>query len=200
MRRFVNLAEAWSRLYDGSPLGLLATATSLGMAALVMWAGAEKLRKLDATAKVALHLGLPRRLALPAAALLALTEIGVAVGLVWCPRSYVVLGAVLGLSLLFAVAGALALRRGERIACNCFGSTGTGYLGRAQLMALPLWIGGCLLSSAAAPSARSTGEATMMLAVLTAAMALARLPAALSAFLGARSDRRSATEMYTWLR
>ena len=196
---FVNLTETLLQPGNGSPLGMLATPISLGMAALVTWAGAEKVRDLNPTAKVIFHLGVPSRATRPAALLLALAEIGVAVGLVQNPGSYLVAVAVMGLAVLFAVAGGMALRSGKRIACSCFGSMRTGYLGRAQILALPAWICAGLILLAAAPPARAAGETTVVLALIATGMALARVPGALRALLEARSDRRAATEIYQWL-
>jgi hypothetical protein len=187
---FPSLCRA---LGEGALLGLLATLVSLGMAGLLLWAGAEKLRDLDPITKVVIHLGLPRRAALPAALALALTEVGVAVGLVGCPGSYLVVGGVTGLATLFAVAGWLALRSGERIRCNCLGSTGAGYLGRAQIVALPAWMGGSVLLLAAALVTRPMKETTLLVAVLTTVLALLRAPRALRALLMARGDRLATT-------
>jgi hypothetical protein len=179
---------------------MLTTVISLGMAALVIWAGAEKLRALDATVKVIVHLGLPRRAAQPVALSLALTEIGVAVGLVWHPGSHLVVGAVIVLAVLFAVAGWLAPRSGKRVTCSCFGGLGTGYLGRAQIKALPAWICASLILFAAAPPARTVENTAMLLALITTAMALTRVPGALRALLQTRDDRRTAAEIYQWRR
>lgn len=63
----------------------------------------------------------------------------------------------------FASAGMLALRSGERLKCNCFGSSrSSGDLGWRQIMALPVW-----LVAGAAVSFRdhSTSSALVTLAV-----------------------------------
>lgn len=196
----VHLGSTLDRLGIASPVDLFATCASLGMAGVLLWAGAEKLRNLDPTAKVVVHLGLPDRAAWPAALLLALTEVTVAVGLVWYPGSYLAVGVVSGLAVLFAAAGWSAIRSGKRIHCSCFGSRGAGYLGITQIIALPIWICGSLLVVIAAPGARSL-ESTVILSVsITMSMAMIRTPGALRAVLQARGDRLTAMEMRQWSR
>jgi hypothetical protein len=193
------LTEMLSSQRDDLVVGALATMTSLALATLMMWAGAEKLRSPEPTASVIVGLVSGFRWARPATAMLAVTELAIAVGLVWCPGSRVLLAAVVCLATLFATAGWLAMRAGKRISCSCFGSAGKRPLGRSQIVAFPAWVGACFLLLVAAPDIRPLATTTMLLALIAMTMALVRAPKVMRALLRARGDRHSATEMFEWL-
>lgn len=194
------LAEMLTSLRADLVVGTLATMTSLGLATVTMWAGAEKLRSPEPTASVIVGLVPGFRWARPAAAMLAVTELAVAVGLVWSPGSRVLIAAVVCLAAIFATAGWLAMRTGKRISCSCFGSAGKRPLGRPQIVAFPAWVGACLLLLVAAPETRPIATTTLLLAMIAVAMALVRVPKVMRAVLHARGDRHSAMEMFEWLR
>jgi hypothetical protein len=56
------------------------------------------------------------------------------------PRSFVSVLLVGGLGVVFAGAALVAMRRGERIRCACYGRSGDAYLGARQFAALPIWL------------------------------------------------------------
>jgi methylamine utilization protein MauE len=97
-------------------------------------------------------------------------------------------GAVAGLGLVFAYAGARAIRRGADVRCACYGDlAGTARLGRQQILALPVWLAlaaVALLWAPATAQQRSTVALLAIVAVSTGyAIALRR------ATLKARADR-----------
>src|SRR5215218_1786267 len=111
------------------------------MAALLLWAGLEKARAVTSFASVLRQLGVPAATAPVLAPIVIALALSVGLGLIYYV-SLPILAAVAGLATAFAGAGLIALRRPERIACSCFGPYGTRALGRVQLIALPLWLGG----------------------------------------------------------
>ena len=118
---------------------LLGAVVRYATAVLLLYAGARKIaapqpfrQTLDA-------------LRLPAADVLVLVvpvvEIAAGAALVASPRSVATTVVVAGLGAAFAGAALLALHRGERIRCACYGPGGDGELGWRQLVALPAWLG-----------------------------------------------------------
>jgi hypothetical protein len=74
------------------------------------------------------------------AALVPLAEVAAAIGLVAVPQSAVSALLVGGLGAAFAGAGLVAMRRGGRIRCACYGRSGDTALGPRQLATLPVWL------------------------------------------------------------
>lgn len=109
------------------------------------------------------------RIPFPAAVAIGvpLVEIAAAVGLTVAPGGSAVLVVVLGLA--FAGAAVLAMSRGERIRCACYGKDSDATLGWRQLAALPLWLAVALDSFLAADRAWS---GTAQLAGLTLTLAV----------------------------
>jgi hypothetical protein len=179
---------------------VLATALALAMAGVLMWAGLEKLRDLNPAVSTIRGIGLPHRLARRGAIVIATAEIAVALGLVFAPQSTWTLTCLAALTATFACAGALALRRDEPIRCSCFGSGGTGWLGWAQIAALPPWLAAGLTVRLGTPDPLPlpTGAGRFMAVAL--ALACLRAYPLTKAWLAARDDRRSAEEMFAWLR
>lgn len=172
-------------------------AVTIAMTGVLLWAAMEKARALTPFASALHQLGLPAPSAPVFAIVVIAIEMGVALGLVY-DRSPPVLAATIGLALAFAGAGLIALRGGKRIACRCFGAVGTRVLGRDQLAALPLWLGGVAIlwwGRDALPIV----SGTTLLAVVALAIASVRTSMVVRAAVGARGDRRSAREMYRWL-
>ena len=96
--------------------------------------------------------------------------------------------AVAGLGLIFAYAGARAIRRGADVRCACYGDlSGTARLGRRQILAVPLWLGLAAATWLWAPTTAEHRSAVILLAILAVsagyAVALRR------ATIGAREDR-----------
>jgi len=120
-------------------LGMLALAVQAGAAVVLLFAGAGKLAQPAGIRQTIGALGLPGRPAALAAAL-AVVELAAAAALVVAPGSLVTAAAVLGLGLVFALAGAAAMARPVRVHCACLGPALSGELGVRQLLSLPLWV------------------------------------------------------------
>lgn len=71
---------------------------------------------------------------------LATLELGTGVGLAVTPNARGVRLSVLLLAVLFTGAGGLAIARGDRIECACFGGGRGSTLGVRQLLLLPAWL------------------------------------------------------------
>lgn len=168
------------------------------MAAVLLWAGLAKARNASAFADVLRELGMPRRGAPILASSVIVIELGVALDLIFRPRSTATLAALVGLAAAFALAGLLALRRQGEIHCGCFGPYGSGHLGRRQILAFPLWLAGAglLWQNAAAPIDLAGAPS---FALVTLSMATLRGASTVRAAYAARADRRSAREMFVWL-
>ena len=106
----------------------------LALAGVFVVAGAAKLANLPAARGGAVGLGLRRSAVGVGVPALAGFEVLVGAGLVpaWSSRYPAAAGAVAVLALT-AVAGQ-AIRRGRRAVCGCFGSLGSGLIGRASLI------------------------------------------------------------------
>ena len=181
-------------------MAVLALTVSWAMAGVLLWAGLEKARDLGSSASTIRSLGVPLKLARRSAGLLALTEVGVAFGLLFKPESVVTQIGVVVLALAFAVAGIIALRQDEPIRCNCFGAGGNGHLGRNQIIALLPWLAGVVLVHLGALESSSLSEGAIRLAALGLSLAVFRAVAVWRAQREARGDRLTAMEMYVWSR
>ena len=172
--------------------------TAGGAAAVLLWAGLEKLRDVRTVAASMAKLGLAGRAAPAAAWMIVLAELTVALLLVTVPETPI---APLGLVLLggsFAASGMVALLRDQRVRCYCFGRTRRSTLGWRQIVAFPIWLtaGYLIWQFAGSPaSIREAGASLAMIAILIASLRSADL---LSEFRRARGDRRSAERMYPW--
>jgi hypothetical protein len=177
----------------------LSSAVAFALATALSWAALEKARHLSSITETVHLLGCPAWLARPAAVSLIIVEIAVALGLAYDWSSPWTRAGVAALGILFAAAGALALRSGKQIRCNCFGGESRRALGLTQIATLPLWLFGAALLGLA-PHSPSPGHATMQLAAVGVCLAAIRVPAVLRARRDAYADRRSAQETYLWLR
>jgi hypothetical protein len=119
---------------------IVALVIQAGAAVVLLFAGAGKLAQPAGIRQTIGALGLPGPPAVLAAAL-AVVELGAAAALVMAPGSLVTAAAVLGLGLVFALAGAAAMARPIRVHCACLGPALSGDLGLRQLLMLPLWAG-----------------------------------------------------------
>jgi methylamine utilization protein MauE len=167
------------------------------MAGVLLWAGLEKARAVTSLSSGLQQLGIPVRITPLLARIVIAVELVTGVGLIYRP-SVAVLATVAILAVIFAGAGLIALVRGQRIACGCFGPLGSRVLGRDQLVALPLWLGGTafLAWQDATPAVLSGPQ--LLVAVALAMMTL-RAAGALRSAISASGDRRSARDMYIWL-
>ena len=175
-----------------------ATTVALLGASILLWAGLEKARDPGSTVSTLRELGAPTALARVGGFVLILAELVIAVGLVFWPDSVWIQAGVVVLAGAFAVAGLLALRRGELIRCSCFGSARRGYLGANQIKALVPWLGGVAILRVAEVEAPSPSRGAAMLCGIALTMACVRLVPVLGAWREARGDRRAAVETYVW--
>lgn len=175
------------------------SALNLVMALLFLEAALLKTRDLPGFISTLQQLRFPTSAARTIAVAVVLLEIAVSSALIFAPASVLSAGLVVVLSTAFAAAALIALSQQQEIYCHCFGSTGNGRLGAAQLWALPLWWLAALLSwsqSPKTPFAAGAIEFAIISLILTAVAALRSF----GAWRQARGDRLSAREMYTWLR
>jgi hypothetical protein len=152
---------------------LLASSGYLVLAAVLGASGAIKLRHpMVFAGQVQSYRLLPRRLARPAAVALALAEVGCAllVATPWTRLAGLVLaGCLVGA---FIVAMSLALARGQRIPCACFGGTGDlDTVGLPSLLRTAL-LGAIVAASIVARTAAGYPGAGFPAQVLTAALLL----------------------------
>jgi uncharacterized membrane protein YphA (DoxX/SURF4 family) len=179
---------------------ILVVAVTLLMASTLLWAGLEKARSLRSVARTLHRLGMPESGSRLVAPLVVAVELGVALGLIYRPRSIVTLTGVLALATAFAISGFMALRRKEKIRCGCFGPHGGAHLGWNQLASLPVWFSAVALVWLNGPTHSSDdGQGASGLAVVALLMAVLRGVSSLRAAHEARGDRRSAQEMFVWL-
>lgn len=188
-----------SAVESGGSVSTLATTVAVVGASILLWAALEKARDPEATASTLRQLGVPSRIALAAAGLVIAAEFAVGLGLVFRPDAVVTHGGVALLAAGFALAGLLALRRGEQIRCTCFGPGGRGYLGVPQVASLVPWAAAVAILYAAGTAPPSRSEGASMLAAMALVMSGLRLIPVLGAWREARGDRRSARETYGWL-
>ncbi len=178
-------------------MNVLVPAVAGAMAAILLWAGLEKARRPSAFGSLLAQLGVPHRAA-PAVALLVIAvELGVGAGLALGPSIIALVGVVV-LAAGFACAGLLALLGDKRLRCGCFGPYG-GQLGRSQLLAFPLWLGGVAFLWASGATHGADAAGASLLAAVALTIAGVRLAGAVLAADSARDDRRSAREMLLWL-
>lgn len=117
-------------------MALVLGAARVVVAAVLIASALEKLRVRRAFLRALYDLGLTRvrEWWLTVCALEVAAALAALAGPSWLAAPMVA-----SLALLFAVAGLRAIRSGRMIECACFGTMTSGRLGRAQLLALPLW-------------------------------------------------------------
>lgn len=111
----------------------------IAAAALFAYAGAEKLAAPSAFRATLTALRIPWTV--PVSTGVPLVELAAAFALLNIPRSLLTAALVVGLGAAFAFAGALAMARGTRVKCACFGQVDAGLLGPRQIVLLPVWAG-----------------------------------------------------------
>jgi hypothetical protein len=177
-----------------------AMSVAVAMAAILLWAGLEKFTNLPATASTVSALGIPAKWADRASGFVPLSEVAIALGVLFAPGSRWTLVGVVALGGAFALAGLVAVLRNERIRCNCFGSGVAGaYLGPAQILALPAWIGAALILHYGVPKTLPIATGALLFAAVGLAITTLKAAALWQAVRDARGDRVSAQEMYIWL-
>lgn len=176
----------------------LVLAVTIAMAAALLWAGLEKARSLTSFASVLRQLGVPKSGAPALAVLVVALELSVALGLVFGP-SVTTLVAVAALALAFACSGMIALWQHKQIRCGCFGPYGGRQLGKDQLVAFPLWLGGIALLWFTGPTLSAGSLATWLPAGVALTIAGIRVAGGVRAASAGRGDRRSARQMLVWL-
>jgi DoxX len=179
-------------------MGIVTTSVALAMAAVLLWAGLEKARRPSSLASTLRELGLPRPQTV--AALVIAAELLVALGLIVWSDSLVTVAGVVALATVFALAGLVAVLQDRTVRCGCFGPFDGGSLGRSQVAALPLWLAGASILWLYPPPPSSSVPPAVSFAVVGLMLAAARSVDVLRAWHEARGDRRSAQEMFVWLR
>jgi hypothetical protein len=179
-------------------VGFLVLAVTIAMASALLWAGLEKARSLGSFASLLTQLGIPERGAPPIAVSVVALELGVALGLIFHPSATTLVVAA-GLAAAFACSGWIALRRHKQIRCGCFGPYGGRQLGKDQLAAFPLWLGGVALLWFEGATLSAGARATWLPAAVALSIAAIRVAGGVRAAYAARGDRRSAREMLVWL-
>jgi hypothetical protein len=178
----------------------VATSIALVMAGVLLWAGLDKVRDPDPIVSTIRHLGILNRRAVWAAALLAITEICVALGLLFNPHSAWTLAGVVTVAGTFAGAGMFALSRDEPIRCSCFGSGGNGQLGSRQIVALVPWLASAAIVRWGIQGSLPLPAGAYRFMAVSLTIACMRVVPVWKARLEARDDRRSAEEMFAWRR
>jgi hypothetical protein len=117
---------------------LLGAAVRYAAALFLLYVAAQKLAAPRPFRETLMQLRVP--VVTTVAALVPLAEVAAAVCLVAAPRSVVSILLVGGLGIAFAGAALVAMRRGERIRCACYGRSGDAHLGPRQLVAVPVWL------------------------------------------------------------
>jgi hypothetical protein len=175
----------------------LVIAAALGTAAVLLRAAIGKVRRPGDLAATIARLGMPRTLSAPAAAAVIAAEFAGAFLLLFRPAGAATQLALLGLAVVFAAAGLRAMRLGERIACNCFG-TGSATLGSKQVLMLIPWAAvAAMLRAGATPLSGEAGAASF--AVTAAGVAALEVTGVIRALLESRGDRHAVQEMHPWL-
>lgn len=178
---------------------LIATAVALAMAAVLLWAGLEKARDIPSTAAMIRALGFPRRLAWPAALLVTVAEMSIALAVLFRPNSTSTHISIVLLAGLFALAGAIAMGLDEPVRCSCFGMGSKRYLGVTQLIAFFPWLAGAIFLRLGIQETLPLSAGAAHFAATSLAIAAARGVGVWKARIEARGDRLSAQEMYKWL-
>jgi hypothetical protein len=112
----------------------LLTLIRLGLIGTFVLAGTAKVISPSTTRRSARELGLPALLARPLPIVLPVTELAVAVGLLYQRASRPAAVATLLLLLAFSAIVAINLARNNRVSCACFGSLSSSRLGRGALI------------------------------------------------------------------
>ncbi len=160
------------------------------MSVILLWAGLEKVRSLATFQHTIRALGLGGANGTALAYGLPLLEIALAGFLFLAPAVILVPIGVAGIGLLFGTAGLLAVRRGQRIVCSCFGATGATTLGIRQIVAVPLWMTAALIISLPVPHP-SPSTRVLLFALMALLLGVLRAKTVAIESLRARGDRRA---------
>lgn len=165
----------------------------VAVAAVLLLAGLSKVRGRGRLRDTLEALGIGRVLGGPAAAAVVAAELAAAAGLLLAPTQRWPRAMVVLLAVAFALAGIAAMAGGQRIACNCLGSTGRGTLGWHQVVLLPLWL---LLVSLTwrHPPAWSAADGILILSGLVLSLACWQAVGLAAASRRLRGDRRAIDE------
>lgn len=117
----------------------LNTVVRIAAAALLIYAAAQKLAAPRSFRSTLTALRVPRPVLVSVG--VPLTELAAGFCLLSVPRAALTAALVVVLGLSFSAAGALALGRGTKVKCACFGQAEGGDLGLRQIAMLPLWGG-----------------------------------------------------------
>ncbi len=116
------------------PMSLALLVARLALAAVFVAAAFGKLVDLDGSRQMVERFGFSSRLARAAGLALPLTELAIAVGLLFVDTARAAAVAAMALLLVFCAVIVRVLARGEAPDCNCFGSLGSAPVGRGTLV------------------------------------------------------------------
>lgn len=176
-------------------MNVLALLAAAAASMILLTAAVEKIQALRALAETLRLLGVPERMVFPVGIIVIVAELTVGVALLFRPDALLTQGTLIALAAAFAGAGLRALRRGDQIPCSCFGSARVAYLGRPQLWFFALFVAVAAILRLGVPPVRGAA----LFASVSLIMAVAGAWRVWLAHADARSDRRSAEEMYRWL-
>jgi hypothetical protein len=176
-------------------MNVLALLGAAAASMILLTAAVEKIQAPRALAETLRLLGVPKRMVFPVGIMVIVAELSVGVALLFRPDALLTQGVLVALAAAFACAGLRALRRGEQIPCSCFGSTRVAYLGRPQLWFFSLFVAVAAILRFGLPPVRGA----VLFASVCLIIAVAGAWRVWLARADARSDRRSAEEMYRWL-
>jgi uncharacterized membrane protein YphA (DoxX/SURF4 family) len=163
-------------------------AARLLLASVFVLAAAAKIADREGSGRAVREFRVPERLALPAASLIPFAELGIAVAFLIGPMARWAAISAMVLLAVFSAAIAIALARGERIDCHCFGELSNAPVSRVSLLRNGA-LAGLAAFVALAPNAPGSGVGSWLaarsdawLAVFCLGFALAGLAAATAWF------------------
>lgn len=160
----------------------------LVLCGLFMIASLSKVSMVHGFASTLQQLGLAERLAVPVGVAVIVAEFTVGTTLALTPESpWPRIGAAT-LVTGFAAAGIVAISTGRKVLCHCVGAGRRGTLGKAQILALPVWLALCVVAELFSPSWETATGALLLTGLLLSGVAW-RLFRFLPLFRDVRADR-----------
>ena len=171
----------------------------IGLSAILLWAGLEKLRNPTPLVFTITSLGVTKYFASFFAGLLILSEFTLALFILFFSNSTTTHIGIITLAGIFAFAGLVTIISGKTIKCNCFGVGGTKYLGKAQIFAFPFWVISAGILHFGETRGVSLNSSALLFAIVSLLITGIRGIEVLRLQILSRKDRLSAQEMYLWL-
>jgi uncharacterized membrane protein YphA (DoxX/SURF4 family) len=148
-------------------------AARLLLASVFVLAAAAKIADREGSGRAVREFRVPERLALPAASLIPFAELGIAVAFLIGPMARWAAISAMVLLAVFSAAIAIALARGERIDCHCFGELSNAPVSRVSLLRNGA-LAGLAAFVALAPNAPGSGVGSWLAARSDAWLAVSR--------------------------